>query len=132
MAKPISTLLLTLILMPTVRPLSPLLEYVLNYDLIVKNFCIDRDKTESHCNGKCYVTKRLKEVNNDNAPSTREYPVQLSPREYSPVLPEKNCLSLSPSGKEAVHVFYYSFISKEFSPSLPTPPPKAFLFCSFS
>ncbi|WP_228451288.1 hypothetical protein [Chryseobacterium sp. ON_d1] len=41
------------------RPLVPLMEYAVNYDYIVKVLCINKDRPEIHCNGKCYLSKEL-------------------------------------------------------------------------
>ncbi|MDC8102058.1 hypothetical protein [Chryseobacterium rhizosphaerae] len=41
------------------RPVLPLVNYVVNYDYIVKNLCENRDIPQSTCKGKCYVEKEL-------------------------------------------------------------------------
>lgn len=41
------------------KPLVPVVEYVLNYDQIVREFCINREKQEMMCNGKCYLFDEL-------------------------------------------------------------------------
>lgn len=41
------------------QPLIPLGVYVVNYDYIVKNLCVNRDKPKMHCNGKCYLAKKM-------------------------------------------------------------------------
>ncbi|SMC50401.1 hypothetical protein [Moheibacter sediminis] len=41
------------------RPLVPVVEYVLNYDQIVREFCINREKVEMMCNAKCYLFGEL-------------------------------------------------------------------------
>lgn len=45
------------------RPLVPLVEYAVNYDYISEVLCINKDNTELHCNGKCYLRKQLSKVN---------------------------------------------------------------------
>jgi hypothetical protein len=35
--------------------------YYLNKDYIAKVLCINREKPKMHCNGKCYLAKKLKE-----------------------------------------------------------------------
>ncbi|MEY8758604.1 hypothetical protein [Chryseobacterium tongliaoense] len=42
-----------------VRPILPLVNYVVNYDYIVKNLCENRNIPQSTCKGKCYVEKEL-------------------------------------------------------------------------
>jgi len=36
-------------------------DFFLNRSYIAKNLCINRDKPMLHCNGKCYLQKKLKE-----------------------------------------------------------------------
>lgn len=36
-------------------------DYLLNYDYISKVLCVNRDKPESCCNGKCHLMKEMKE-----------------------------------------------------------------------
>lgn len=45
------------------RPLIPIMEYVVNYDYIVETLCINKDKPELNCNGKCYLSKELAKTN---------------------------------------------------------------------
>ncbi|RMZ61078.1 hypothetical protein D1632_03675 [Chryseobacterium nematophagum] len=42
-----------------IRPVLPLLNYVFNYDYIVKNLCEKKNIPQSTCNGKCYLEKEL-------------------------------------------------------------------------
>ncbi|MEJ2881442.1 hypothetical protein [Pedobacter sp. GR22-6] len=36
--------------------------FELNQDYIAKNLCENRDKPEKHCNGKCYLSKKIKQA----------------------------------------------------------------------
>lgn len=36
-------------------------DFFLNQAYIAKNLCINRDKPMMHCNGKCYLSKKLKD-----------------------------------------------------------------------
>lgn len=36
-------------------------DFMLNRSYIAKNLCVNRDKPMVHCNGKCYLAKKLKE-----------------------------------------------------------------------
>ncbi|MGU3374158.1 hypothetical protein [Chryseobacterium sp. M5A1_1a] len=42
-----------------IRPVLPLVNYVVNYDYIVNNLCENREIPQSTCKGKCYVEKEL-------------------------------------------------------------------------
>jgi len=51
------------------RPLIPLVEYAVNYNYISTVLCINKNKPELHCNGKCYVSKELAKTNDtDSSP----------------------------------------------------------------
>jgi len=48
------------------KPIFPVIEYVVNYDYITKVLCVNKDKSMMHCNGKCHLMKELaKESEND-------------------------------------------------------------------
>lgn len=61
------------------RPISPFVEYVINYDYIAKVLCINKEKVEMDCNGKCYVMKQLKQQQEEDFKalniSIEEYPI---------------------------------------------------------
>lgn len=38
-----------------------MLDFYLNQEYIVKNLCVNRNKPAMHCNGKCHLSKKLKE-----------------------------------------------------------------------
>lgn len=42
-----------------VKPLWPIAEYVANYDYIVEVLCVNRDRPELNCDGKCYLAQQL-------------------------------------------------------------------------
>ncbi len=41
------------------RPIQPCLEYVLNQDYIAEFLCINKDKPELQCHGKCHLVKEI-------------------------------------------------------------------------
>lgn len=53
-----------------IRPVLPMINYAINYDYIVKNFCEKRNVRNSDCKGKCFVKKELvkteKQSNNNH------------------------------------------------------------------
>ena len=61
------------------RPIAPFVEYAINYDYISKVLCINKDKPELNCNGKCQLMKELKQQEEDDFKSLRismdEYPI---------------------------------------------------------
>jgi len=61
------------------RPVAPFVEYVINYDYIAKVLCINKDKPELSCNGKCQLMKKLAQQEQDDYNSLEinmeEYPI---------------------------------------------------------
>lgn len=41
------------------RPVQPYLEYIINQDYIAEFLCINKDKPELQCNGKCHLVKQI-------------------------------------------------------------------------
>ena len=41
------------------KPVFPVIEYIVNYDYIVNELCENKQIPESNCNGKCYLMKEL-------------------------------------------------------------------------
>ena len=46
-----------------VQPVAPYIEYFTFRQHIINNFCIERQKPKSCCKGKCYLEKKIDEVN---------------------------------------------------------------------
>ncbi|WP_203256028.1 hypothetical protein [Hyunsoonleella ulvae] len=41
------------------RPVQPYVEYIINQDYIAEFLCINKDKPEIQCNGKCHLVKQI-------------------------------------------------------------------------
>ncbi|MFI8377902.1 hypothetical protein [Leeuwenhoekiella sp. NPDC079379] len=41
------------------RPVVPVFDYIFNYDYIADELCVNRDKPELNCNGRCYLMQAL-------------------------------------------------------------------------
>jgi len=41
------------------KPVIPVLDYIINYDYIAKELCENKAKPQMHCNGKCHLMKEL-------------------------------------------------------------------------
>jgi hypothetical protein len=75
-------------------------DFYLNRSYIAKNLCVNKDKPVMHCNGKCYLSKKLKEQEKQDqqAPAPRNekfditlfFPPELFTLENSVVLLKKN------------------------------------------
>ncbi|WP_299106423.1 hypothetical protein [uncultured Tenacibaculum sp.] len=61
------------------RPIAPFVEYAINYDYIAKVLCINKDKPEMSCKGKCQLMKKLEQQQEEDFKSLRialeEYPI---------------------------------------------------------
>lgn len=51
-----------------VKPVIPVLEYIINYDYIANVLCENKEKPELHCNGKCHLMKELAKASEDEKP----------------------------------------------------------------
>jgi len=47
------------------RPIGPSLEYIMNYDYISKVLCINKEKPQLKCDGKCYLSQKIKKQKNN-------------------------------------------------------------------
>lgn len=56
-----ATLLLPIILSPSLAKGYLLADYILNKDYIAEFLCINKDVPKSNCDGKCYLSTLLKE-----------------------------------------------------------------------
>lgn len=61
MQKLVSILLLFSLSLQCFSQLGVLISYEVNKDYIAQFLCINRDKPDMHCNGKCYLRKKLKQ-----------------------------------------------------------------------
>ncbi|WP_303318831.1 hypothetical protein Q4Q34_05090 [Flavivirga abyssicola] len=61
------------------RPIQPYVEYVLNQDYIAEFLCINKDKPELQCNGKCHLAKEFGKQQRNESKSLRvsleNYPI---------------------------------------------------------
>ncbi|MDB2462592.1 hypothetical protein N9W61_00595 [Algibacter sp.] len=79
MHKTAATFFVLLYMVAMLRPIQPYVEYVLNQDYIAEFLCINKDKPELQCNGKCHLVKEL-EKQQENEPnalriSKENYPI---------------------------------------------------------
>ncbi|MBI9071807.1 MAG: hypothetical protein JEY94_09425 [Melioribacteraceae bacterium] len=120
-SKYISTFFIILYLFVMIQPFSPYIEYLVNYEYISKVLCINKDKPEMKCNGKCHLKKLLnknseksalpKQTNIENKNSNFDFIVESN--RYAPL---RFCNQI-----------YFSISTGQFSKVLkkvPTPPPR--------
>ena len=55
------------------KPAIPFLEYIVNYDYIVKELCENKEKPQLQCNGKCHLKKELaKSAADEKSPADKK------------------------------------------------------------
>lgn len=54
------------------KPVLPVVEYAVNYDYIATVLCINKDKPEMKCNGKCHLMKELAKSSQEDNEQPRE------------------------------------------------------------
>ena len=76
----VKKLVFILIIAIFLKPIFPVIEYVVNYEYISKVLCENKAKPMMHCNGKCHLMKELVKA------AENEKPVSSDKKGYSPVL----------------------------------------------
>ncbi|MBV8324751.1 hypothetical protein [Chryseobacterium sp.] len=88
------------------RPLIPVVEYAVNYDYIVSTLCVNKNKPEIHCNGKCYLSKELAKANDsETSPFNKTKPSGQKMLDIY-ILPEIAKISVT----EKIPFFNFNFI----------------------
>ena len=61
------------------KPIAPFVEFAINQDYIAKFLCINQDKPEMNCGGKCHLMKQLEKQEKEEPKqlriSLKEYPI---------------------------------------------------------
>jgi len=52
------------------KPVFPVIEYVINYDYIANTLCVNKAKPQMHCNGKCHLMKELAKASETEKPTS--------------------------------------------------------------
>jgi hypothetical protein len=60
-----SIFLLFALMMQSLLQLGMLTYYSINIDAITEDYCINKDKPEMCCKGKCYITKQLNQTSQE-------------------------------------------------------------------
>ena len=54
-----------------VKPIVPVVNFVVNYDYIAKELCENKSKPQLHCNSKCYLKKELAKASENTNPNSQ-------------------------------------------------------------
>lgn len=50
------------------KPVLPVIDYVVNYEYISKVLCVNKAKPKMQCNGKCHLMKELAKTSENETP----------------------------------------------------------------
>lgn len=53
------SIIIIIILSFIIKPIFPLVDYVVNYEYITKTLCVNKAKPQMNCNGKCHLMNEL-------------------------------------------------------------------------
>jgi len=128
MQKSFSLFVLSLFIWGMLAPVLPVFEYFINYDYIVEVLCINKDKPELECDGKCYLKDQLlgsSIVKNDTSEKQlvdyRYKPLPLYFHQGTKIKTTQLvtcCSQLLPD---------YKMVATEYITEIPSPPPRKFL-----
>ncbi len=54
------------------KPVVPVLDYVVNYDYIRTELCVNKAKPQLHCNGKCFLMKQMAAAAESEKPASSD------------------------------------------------------------
>ena len=115
-------LFLLIYLFIMLKPVVPYLDYLVRKDFIMENLCVNREKPEKQCKGKCHLEKQLrKEINGseqDHAPP----PPRIDREEIPKYLISGGEEHLSPAVKKMEKSSYYRSYSFQYVPYVFHPP----------
>lgn len=64
----VKKILFLLALFMLLKPVLPVVDYVVNYEYITKVLCVNKAKPKMKCNGKCHLMKELAKTSESEAP----------------------------------------------------------------
>ena len=64
----VKKILLLLALIILLKPVLPVIDYVVNYEYISKVLCVNKAKPKMKCNGKCHLMKELAKTSESETP----------------------------------------------------------------
>ncbi len=73
--------ILTFVLI-TCRPLLPVIDYLVNYDKISNEYCVNIERPELLCNGVCYLKEQISKTVNDEQNDDNKIQVSLRAIDY--------------------------------------------------
>ena len=102
-----------------IRPVMPLFEYIIEQDYIAEFLCVNTDKPELDCGGKCYLMQQLAKHNEEkrqNLPriAMEEYPIGFV--QLLSIVEHKFIESFNTITSEYLNEYRYLFSYSDFRP----------------
>jgi len=98
------------------KPVFPFIEYVVNYEYITKSLCVNKEKPQMQCNGKCHLMKELAKAAESEKPisSDKKQLVQESEVLFLETIPSFDCADFFTNPNQKTNANYsnlYSFLN---------------------
>ena len=129
MKRTLSLFFLSIFCFSTLQSVIPYFEYIFNYEYISKVLCINKNKVELNCNGKCHLKKQLSSTVDDtktNNENSRVPVIKFDKRLLFILIPVRSSLQLVIRQKTPL-VFYLENLKSKIDFKPPIPPPKIYL-----
>ncbi|WP_372937678.1 hypothetical protein [Seonamhaeicola sp.] len=104
MTKTTAIFFVLLYMLAMLRPIQPCIEYLLNQDYIAEFLCVNKDKPELQCNGKCHLAKELKKQHQQEPFTSLSISMENYPIGFVNIL---NISKITTISVKKEHFFYY-------------------------
>ncbi len=124
MKRIISIFFLLAFVSTSLKQYYPYLDYSINKNYISEFLCINKDKPELGCQGKCHLNKQLEKVNAEN---NGDFPIPSPNEEIFSILFFQIDTPISfeiLNGIDSKNSIYMSSFVNNFDLDIPTPPPQ--------
>lgn len=105
------------------KPVFPVIEYVINYEYITKTLCVNKAKPQMRCNGKCHLMKELakaaeaeKPLTSDKKSNAKQPTEELFFQEITPLTPSFFSTEHSQVAATYSNLYGYEFEGAVFHP----------------
>lgn len=109
----LSFVLISSLLFPPVLKLGVIADFYEHQEFIAKTYCVNRDKPEKKCNGKCHLDKQLAKA--QDREEGKNAPVPTLKTELPPTILNESSASIKPISQPKQYVEFsiakYSFLS---------------------
>jgi hypothetical protein len=86
----LSILLLSLLIVYFLKPIFPFIEYAVDKEYIENILCINKNKPEKNCNGKCHLKNQLKKASEEGP--KKNIPIKINSNDLPLILSQLNKL----------------------------------------